>query len=121
MGKKRRLIKKSNKFARKYSSHPRYKFLHLEEKTEETINKELTVEVNKVHKTEKPQEIKKTKTNIKVEPVVKVESKTTANTKAKVERKIKKTTIKNKTSKSNTRKTNTQRVKKTKPTTDKAI
>lgn len=72
MGKKRRLIKKSNKFARKHSSHPMFKKLHSEQ-IEITVEEKITVEVKK----EQPLPTPPTDPviNVKPEPVVKLQPK----------------------------------------------
>ena len=81
MGKKRRLIKKSNKFTTKHSSHPILKYIN--GKTQ-PIEKDVTEIIEEAYREVKIVDVKTT-------PKIKAKSKTT------------------------------KRVKKTKPTTDKAI
>ncbi len=98
MGKKRRLIKKSNKFTTKHSSHPILKYIN--GKTQ-PIEKDVT------------EIIEETKVEIKTQPIVATENKTAP--------RVKKTVTKKTTPKIKAKSKTTKRVKKTKPTTDKAI
>ena len=103
MGKKRRLIKKSNKFGIKHFSHPLLR--HLDKQTQPT--QPIKVEVTRV--IEKPAvEVKKVEKEI-------IEIKNEVKTKAK------QTVTKKVTPRVKAKSKTTKRVKKTKPTTDKAI
>ena len=103
MGNKRRLIKSrsNSKFNRKYSQHPRFKFLHSNEKNENITIEEVAVErIIQTEKMEEPieeikVEIKKTNNIIepsativeaKPEPIVKTEVKKQKVTKPKRKR-----------------------------------
>ena len=114
MGKKRRLIKKSNKFIAKHSNHPVLKRINNqtqpnENEVVEIVNKPI-VEVKKV---EKQIKVEETKVQFKPEPIVETQSKTIP--------KVKKTVTRKATPKVKAKNKTTKRVKKTKPTTDKAI
>lgn len=114
MGKKRRLIKKSSKFTNKHSNHPILKRINNqiqpnENEVVEIVNKPI-VEVKKV---EKPIDTEEIKNDFKSEPIVKTQSKTTT--------KAKKTITKKVTPSAKAKNKAVKRVKKTKPTTDKAI
>ena len=114
MGKKRRLINKSNKFTAKHSNHPVLKRINSqtqpsENEVVEIVNKPI-IEVKKV---EKPIKVEETKVQFKPEPIVETQSKTIP--------KVKKTVTRKATPKVKAKNKTTKRVKKTKPTTDEAI
>ena len=112
MGKKRRLIKKCNKFTGKHSTHPVLKRINSETQLNESEVADVVKEpVVKIEKTEKP--VKEVKVQAKPQPIVAAQSKITT--------KVKKTVTKKATPKVTAKNKTTKRVKKTKPTTDKAI
>ena len=114
MGKKRRLIKKSSKFHRKYASHPRFKFLHPEVENKNVTNDEKVVETPKLGKT-----IVASKTNnVNPEPVAIEKPKPKVAPKSKVTNTV---VEKNTTIKTKRKKTTASKNKKTKRTDTKAI
>ena len=137
MGKKRRLIKKSNKFSSKFSSHPMFKKLYTEEQTIVEVvkeNKQVKPVVDNLKTEAKPSttlqaketiaEVKKTNIETKPTPQIKntdVKVVKSKSTKIKTTKPKNTATAKTTKTKTKTKRTSSYRTKKTKQANDQVI